>query len=243
MSGHSKWAQIKRQKGVADAKRGTLFTKLGNAISVAARDGEGNPESNFKLRLAIEKARQSNMPKENIERAIKRGTGELPGTKIKEIVYEAFGPEGIALLIEAVTDNKNRTTAAVRNILSKHKGNLGETGSVNWMFNRKGVIYLKALASKEEQESLELELIDQGAEDFKEDEEALVIYTQPENLEKVKRALEQKNILLEHAALEFVPKNTVKSSDLKNPKKINNLIEELEDSEEINNFYSNYESR
>lgn len=240
MSGHSKWAQIKRQKGVADVKKGTLFTKLANVIVIAARDG-GDPEINFKLRLAIEKARQANMPKENIEKAIRRGKGELPGMKLEEITYEAFGPEGIALLIESVTDNKNRTTAAIRNIISKHGGRLGETNSVQWLFERKGVIYLKTSLLQDKRERLELELIDQSIDDFKEGGEVLIIYTTPDKLEKVKNIIENYQIPLEQAALEFVPKNTIKHLAVKNPEKIKKLLADLESSEEIDNFYSNYE--
>lgn len=240
MSGHSKWAQIKRQKGVADAKKGTLFTKLANTITIAARESGGNPETNLKLRLAIDKARQANMPKENMERAIKRGIGEIEGVKIEEMTYEAFGPEGVALLIEAVTDNKNRTTSEIRNILTKHDGRLGDSNSVNWMFERKGVIYLKRPSLNEEKDTLELALIDQGAEDIKEEKEVLVVYAPPNNLEKLKMLIEEKNIIIEDAAVEFVAKNDLDSANIKNPEKIKKLFEELEKSEEVSNFYSNY---
>ena len=241
MSGHSKWAQIKRQKGVADAKKGTLFTKLANTITIAAREGGGNPEINFKLRLALEKARQANMPKENMERAIKRGTGELGGVQIEEITYEAFGPEGITLLIETVTDNKNRTASEIRKIVTKHGGRLGEANSVNWMFERKGVIYFKKPSLAEEKEALELELIDQGAEDFKEEGEVFIVYSLPADLEKIKIIIEGKNIPVEHATAEFIAKNPLDHSQIKNPEKIQKFLEELENSEEVNNFYSNYE--
>ncbi len=143
MSGHSKWSSIKRQKGVTDAKRGTLFTKLGNAITLAARGSGGDSDMNFKLRLTIERAKQANMPKDNIERAIKRGTGEGSEERIEEVVYEGFGPDGVAILIESLTDNKNRTTPAIRGILSKRNGRLGENGSVSWMFERKGLLNIK----------------------------------------------------------------------------------------------------
>lgn len=240
MSGHSKWSQIKRQKGVADIKKGNLFTKLANTIVIAAKDG-GDPETNFKLRLTIEKARQANMPKENIERAIKRGSGELPGARLEEITYEAFGPEGIALLIEVVTDNKNRTTAAIRNILTKHGGRLAESNSVNWLFERKGIIYLKTSKIQDKREKLELELIDQGAEDFKEEEENLIIYTSPNKLAKVKKIIEDYQIPIEHASLEFIPKNMVKQIEVKKTDKIKKLWDDLEESDEISNFYTNYE--
>lgn len=240
MSGHSKWAQIKRQKGVADAKKGTLFTKLANTITLAAREAGGNTETNFKLRLAMEKAKQSNMPKDNMERAVKRGTGEIEGVRIEEITYEAFGPEGVALLIETVTDNKNRTTAEIRNMLTKHGGRLGESNSVNWMFQRKGVIYLKKPESQEKREALELELIDQGAEDIKDEDEVLVVYTAPNELRSIKDLIESKKIAVEDASVGFVAENELDLASIKDSEKIQKLFEELENSEEVNGFYSNY---
>lgn len=241
MSGHSKWSSIKRQKGVTDAKRGTLFTKLGNAITLAARGSGGDSDMNFKLRLTIERAKQANMPKDNIERAIKRGTGEGSEERIEEVVYEGFGPDGVAILIESLTDNKNRTTPAIRGILSKRNGRLGENGSVSWMFERKGVILVQPPQGSQKEEA-ELELIDLGAEDIKEEPEGFSIYTAPENLETVKKTLEEKNYSVEYASVDPVAKNVLSDSDISNPEKISSLLEELENNEEVTNVYSNYES-
>ncbi|MBT4936471.1 YebC/PmpR family DNA-binding transcriptional regulator [Candidatus Peregrinibacteria bacterium] len=241
MSGHSKWSSIKRQKGVTDAKRGTLFTKLGNAVTLAAREGGGDPDMNFKLRLTIEKAKQANMPKDNIDRAIKRGTGEGSDARIEEVVYEGFGPDGVAILIESLTDNKNRTTPVIRGILGKKNGRLGENGSVSWMFERRGVILVQPPQNTQKDE-VELELIDIGAEDIKEEPEGFTIYTTPENLEEVKKALEEKNYSVEYASIDPVAKNLLSGSDIKNPEVISTLLEDLENNEEVTNVYSNYES-
>ena len=238
MSGHSKWAQIKRQKAVADKKRGNLFTKLGNAITVAAKQGGKDPDSNFKLRIAIEKAKSANIPNENIERAIKRGGGELEGVTIEEVIYEGFGPAGIALIIEATTDNKNRTTSSLRSILTKHQGNLGSSGSVMWMFDKKGVIRIlkNNITNKDE---LELKLIDAGAEDIIEEEEGFTIYTKPEELPQMKKTIETEKIPLASAEIELVPKNKIKIENESTKKKINQLFEELETNDDINNYFTN----
>lgn len=243
MSGHSKWSQIKRQKQSADQKRGNLFTKLSNAITVAARQGGGDQSTNFKLRLATEKAKQANMPNENIERAIKKGAGALEGIKIEEVIYEGFGPEGTAFVIEALTDNKNRTTSEIRNILTKYGGNLGSAGSVLWMFEQEGVLRIdrEALDQIKDKENLELKIIDAGALDFKEEPEGLVIYTKPELLHKVKEYLENKNIKFETVEIELVPKNKVKAENVSTKEKLNNIYEELEENESINNYYTNVE--
>ena len=235
MSGHSKWSKIKRQKGTADQKRGNLFTKLGNNITVAARSGGGDPDMNFKLRLAMEKAKAANMPNDNMERAIKKGTGELSGEQLQEMVFEGYGPSGVALIMEAVASNRNRVTSAIRNILTKYGGKLGENGSVNWMFKRKGVIGVSTGGDKE---SIELKAIDAGANDISEEPEGIVIYTNPEELEQVKTKLEKNNIKTDYAEIRMVASNKVHLPD----KDKNNFIKlqtELEESEEINNFYTN----
>ena len=244
MSGHSKWSQIKRQKQSTDQKRGNLFTKLGNAITVSARQGGGDPASNFKLRLAIDKARQANMPHENVERAIKKGTGALEGAKIEEVTYEGFGPGGTAFIIEALTDNKNRTTAEVRNILTKYGGNLGGSGCVLWMFEPKGVIRIsrQALDALNNKDDLELKIIDAGALDLAEETEGLVIYTKPEALHAVKGFLEKQNIKLETAEIELVPKNKVKVESENTKQKLDSLGSEFEENENINNYYTNAEA-
>lgn len=242
MSGHSKWAQIKRQKGVADIKRGNIFTKLGNSVTIASREGGGNPDTNFKLRLAIEIAKKANMPKENIERAIKRGTGELKGANIEEITYEAIGPNGIALIISALTDNKNRTIGNLRKILNKYGINLAGTNSAAWMFEKRGIIKIldckKAISNLDE---FQLNLIENGAEDIQEQEEELTVYTQPENLQKVKEYLEKQNINLDYAEVEPMAKNPVKIDNPKLNEKIENLFKELDDDEDINDYYTNIE--
>lgn len=238
MSGHSKWAQIKRQKAVTDKKRGNLFTKLGNAITIAAKQGDPNPEINFKLRMAIEKAKAANTPNENIERAIKRGNGELEGVVIEEVVYEGFGPAGTALIIEATTDNKNRTTASLRNILTKYQGNLGSSGSVRWMFDKKGAIRIikDKIINKDE---LTLKLIDAGVEDIVEEEEGLTVYTTAEELLRIKKLIEKEGIVPESAEIELVPQNKTKIEDESVKVKINKLFEELEAHDDINNYFTN----
>jgi len=188
MSGHSKWSTIKRQKGAADAKRGALFTRLGNQITVAAREGGGDPEMNFKLKLAIDMAKAGNLPKENMERAIKRGTGELAGEKIEEIIYEGFGPDGVAIMLQALTDNRNRTSSAVKHLFSKFGGNLGGPKAVSWMFIKRGV-----LRTPQVDQALELALIDAGVEDILRDDEGVTILTQPNDLQKTKTDLENQN--------------------------------------------------
>jgi YebC/PmpR family DNA-binding regulatory protein len=189
MSGHSKWAQIKRQKGVTDARRGQLFTKLAREIIVVVREGGTNPESNFRLRLAIQKARDKNMPSENIERAIKRGSGELGTAGLSEIIIEGYGPHGIAVLVEALTDNRNRTLQEVRSLFSRHGGSLGASGSVAWIFETRGIITVETDGVNAEE--LALAAIDAGADDVKEEKGYLEIHTTPHNLEIVRRAVEQ----------------------------------------------------
>jgi len=235
MSGHSKWAKVHRQKGVTDAKKGNLFTKLGNTITVAAKLGGGDPEMNFKLKLAIEKAKISNMPKENIERAIKRGTGELEGQIIEEITYEAHGPSGTTFIIECLSDNRNRTTNNLKHLFSEHGINLGAPNSVIWQYENKGVIGVKTM-----DDALELELIDSGATDIEKDNDSFTIYSKPQDLEKIKKFLESKKITAEFAETEYVAKNKVATDDPKIQEKINGFMEALEDCEDVNNYYTNY---
>ncbi|MBU0964461.1 YebC/PmpR family DNA-binding transcriptional regulator, partial [Patescibacteria group bacterium] len=234
---HSKWSQIKRQKAVTDKKKGNLFTKLAKTITIATKQGGPDPDSNFKLRLAIDKARSSNMPNDNIERAIKRGSGETGENTIEEVIYEAFGPGGSAIIIEATTDNKNRTTAEIRNILSKHQGNLGNSGSVIWMFDAKGVLRIlkNNLKNKEE---FELNIIDAGAEDILEEEEGYSILTQPNDLPIIKKAVKQLNISIESSEIEMVPKNKIAAQE-KEINQLNKLFEELEANDDINNYFTN----
>ncbi|HEX9664440.1 MAG TPA: YebC/PmpR family DNA-binding transcriptional regulator [Patescibacteria group bacterium] len=237
MSGHSKWSKIKRQKGAADAKRSALFTKLGNAISLAAREMGGDLETNFKLRLAVDKARSANMPRENIDRAIKRGAGELAGDQIEEIIYEGYGPLGVAFVIEALTDNKNRTVGSVRHILAKHDGNLG--GSTLWLFDRKGVIRIDPANLKMDKDEFLLKAIDLGTEDVQEDEDSLIIYTDPGDLQKVKELLEKEGLEIEYAELEYVAKDQIKVVDETLKNSLQKIYVELDEDPDVSNYYTN----
>lgn len=240
MSGHSKWSQIKRQKGVADQRRGQLFTKLANTITIAAKNG-GDPEMNFRLRLAMDKARAANMPKENVDRAIKRGTGELGGTQIQEVTYEGFGPDALPIIIETLTDNPNRTVSILRNILNKYGGNLGNSNSVLWQFEHRGVLVVKNEILKEEKltpEEFELKAIDFGAVDIKEEAGDIVVYTKPLELKKVKDQIEKFGLTIEYAELEYIAKEK-QGVDPKTKEKFDNLFAELEASEEVKDYYTN----
>ena len=236
MSGHSKWASIKHQKGVADARRGQLFTKLTREIIVAVRDGGSNPEANFRLRLAIQKARDSNMPMDNIERSIKKGSGELGGAILTEITLEGYGPNGIAILVEAFTDNRNRTIQEVRSTFSKHGGSLGESGCVAWIFDNKGLIMVKT--DSLDADDLALNAIDAGADDVKVESGYVEIYTKPEEMEIVRSALEAKNIAVDSAELTKVPKNVVQLDD-KAAMQTLKLLDKLEELDEVQHVSSN----
>lgn len=233
MSGHSKWSRIKRQKAATDAKRGTIFTKLGNNITVAARKG-GDPEMNFALRMAIDKAKTSNMPRENIERAIKRGTGELGGATVEELTYEGFGPAKARFIVEIVTDNKNRTAAEIRHLFTKHGGSLG---NVSWNFNRHGVTRIAKENLPKNWDELELELIDSGADDIQKEDEGATIFTAIEDLHKLKKFLDSKNIKTESAEIEYIAKEE-KEVNEEDKKKIEQFVEALEDNEDVNNYYT-----
>jgi YebC/PmpR family DNA-binding regulatory protein len=236
MSGHSKWASIKHQKGVADARRGQLFTKLTREIIVAVRDGGSNPEANFRLRLAIQKARDSNMPMDNIERSIKKGSGELGGAILTEITLEGYGPNGIAILVEAFTDNRNRTIQEVRSTFSKHGGSLGESGCVAWIFDNKGLIMVKT--DSLDADDLALNAIDAGADDVKVESGYVEIYTKPEEMEIVRSALEAKNIAVDSAELTKVPRTVVQLDD-KAAMQTLKLLDKLEELDEVQHVSSN----
>lgn len=238
MSGHSKWSQIKRQKGAADIKRGAVFSKLTNAIILAAKNG-GDPNANFALKMAIEKARAASMPKENIDRAIKRGTGELGVAKIEEVLYEGIGPAGIGILIEAATDNRNRTNSEVKNILSSYGGKITGSGAVTYQFERMGK-FLIDLGGKNREE-LELQVIDAGASDFEEQEDVLAIYTKPNELEIVKKAIESQGIEIKEPALTWEPKSTILISDKNEAQKILKLMEAIDSMDEVTAVYSNFD--
>jgi len=236
MSGHSKWSSIKHQKGVADARRGQLFTKLTREIIVAAREGGSNPEINFRLRLVVQRARDNNMPQNNIERAVKRGSGELEGAALVELVLEGYGPSGTAILVQALTDNRNRTLQDVRNIFSRNGGNLGESGCVAWLFDSKGLIRVET--NDLDTEELALQAIDAGAEDVNIENANMEIYTRPEELEAVRRALEGKNISVASAELSTVPKTTIELEE-KAALQTLKLLDKLEELDEVQNVSSN----
>lgn len=235
MSGHSKWAQIKRQKGVADTRRGQLFTKLAREIIVAARQGGGNPDSNFKLRLIIQKARDSNMPLDNIERAIKRGTGESGSGNLIELKLEGYGPKGVAIIVLALTDNKNRTISEVRNTFSKHGGNLGESGGVSWIFETKGIITVDKKGV--DAEEIGLSAIDDGADDVKIEKDYIEIYTTSQNIEKVRKAVEAKSKIIS-AEVSLIPSQTV-LLDEKDALQTLKLLDYLEELDDVQQVYSN----
>jgi len=236
MSGHSKWSSIKHQKGVADARRGQLFTKLAREIIIAVREGGSNPEANFRLRLAIQKAKDNNMPSDNIERAIKRGSGETEGASLVEMVLEGYGPSGTVILVKALTDNRNRTLQDVRNIFSRQGGSLGENGCVAWLFDSKGVITVDL--SNADAEEVTLKAIDAGAEDVKEEGNTIEIYTTPEDFEKVRKALEQDGVIILSAELTMVPKTLVELEE-KAALQTLRLLDKLEELDEVQQLASN----
>jgi YebC/PmpR family DNA-binding regulatory protein len=235
MSGHSKWSTIKRAKGAADAKRSQLFTKLAMGIAVAARDG-ADPDMNPKLRLAIDRARSMSMPKDNIERAIQKGAGGSEGVKLEEVRYEAYGPGGVAFLIDAVTDNRNRTSAGVRHILERHGGRLAEVGSVGWMFELKGLVQLPLPPKRDE---FELALIEAGAEDIAEHEDGLVVTCDPKNLEGIKNELARQGIVPSYLSIEPIAKTNLAVDDASVVAKLNELREALDEDEDVTDTFDN----
>ena len=239
MSGHSKWAQIKHKKAVVDAKRGKIFSKIAKEITVAARLGGGDPDGNPRLRTVLENAREVNMPGENIKRAIMKGTGELPGVSYEESIYEGYGPGGTAILLEVLTDNKNRTVPEIRHIMTKNSGNLGEAGCVAWMFEKKGYILVEK--TKIDEDSLMSAALEAGAEDMKNDpgEDSYEIITAPEDVNKVKAALEAAGIPVSLAEITMLPKSYV-ALDGKSAEQIIRLVDALEDHEDIQNVYTNF---
>jgi YebC/PmpR family DNA-binding regulatory protein len=238
MSGHSKWSTIKRKKGVADAKRGKIFTIIIKEITIAARLGGGDESANPRLRTAVAKAKSANMPADNIKRAIKKGTGELPGVNYEEAVYEGYGPAGVAIIMEILTDNKKRTVAEIRHLMSKYGGNLGENGSVAWMFDKKGQIVIDK--NNYEEEAMFEIVIECGAEDFETEDKEYIIVTNPGDLMEVKDNLETKEVIVKSADIELVAKNLQKVEG-KDVEKVINLMEALEDNEDIKNVYANFD--
>jgi YebC/PmpR family DNA-binding regulatory protein len=238
MSGHSKWKTNKAKKTAADAKKGAAYTKIIKEITVAAREGGGNPDTNPKLRTAIARAREVNMPSDNVKMAIKRGTGELPGVVYENVVYEAYGPAGVAIMIEALTDNKNRTTAELRNIMSKKGGNLAGAGSVSWMFTKKGYILIER--SEVQEDELMSIALDAGAEDFKSDEKNYEITTAVADFENVKQAVQSKGIKWQDAELTMIPSSTIKLTG-SDAKQLLALIDALEEHDDVQQVYANFD--
>jgi YebC/PmpR family DNA-binding regulatory protein len=238
MSGHSKWSSIKHKKGAADAKRGKIFTKLIKEITVAARMGGGDPDGNPRLRAAIAAAKAENMPKENIERGIKKGTGELEGVNYEETNYEGYGPGGVAVLVDCLTDNKNRTVADVKHVFERNGGNLGEPGCVAWIFEKKGLIVIER--DKVDEEQLFELAIDSGAEDVNDEEDQFEVIANTSDFEAVKKALEDAGIPYTLAEVTMIPKNTVELEG-KKAQQMLNLMEALEDNDDISHVYANFD--
>jgi YebC/PmpR family DNA-binding regulatory protein len=240
MSGHSKWANIKHQKGKADAARGAAFTKYTKAIIQAAKEGGGDPKGNFRLRLAIEKAKQINMPNDNIKRAVDRGSGAAGGENFESFIYEGYGPGGVALMVDLMSDNRNRTAAEIRHIFSRHGGNLGESGCVSYMFSRKGVVTIdRSEDTHSEDEIMEMAL-ECGADDVETSDDSFVVYSAPENFQQVQEYLENHGVKTDDASLAFVPNTTIQvESDT--AMKVLRLIDALEESEDVQNVYANHD--
>src|SRR5438128_3148689 len=238
MSGHSKWSQIKRQKGANDVKRGAIFTKMTREIMLAAREGGGDPEGNFRLRLAMDRARAVNVPIANIQRAIDRATGGADGVQVESIVYEGYGPGGVSIMVEAATDSRNRTAAEVRAAFTRHNGKLGESGSVQWLFEQKGIIEVDA--SGTDPDEIELAAIDGGAEDVERDGSLVTVYTAPNRFETVKKALEALKLKIVDAEISMRPSNTVRLEG-DQAKKVLGLVEALEDLDDVQKVHANFD--
>jgi YebC/PmpR family DNA-binding regulatory protein len=238
MSGHSKWATIKRKKAVTDSRRGKVFTQIIKEITIASKSGGGDPSGNPRLRLAIEKAKSSNMPADNIKRAIMKGTGELPGVSYEDITYEGYGPGGVALIIESVTDNKNRTVSEIRHLLERGGGKLGAAGSVGWMFHKKGTIRTpKGTMTEDDMLSI---VLDAGADDLRLDGDSFEITTVPESFEAVRKAIDDKHIPIEEAEIHKVPENTVRVEGAE-AERVLKLMEALEEHDDTQHVYANFD--
>ncbi|MGB2762392.1 MAG: YebC/PmpR family DNA-binding transcriptional regulator [Minisyncoccales bacterium] len=238
MSGHSHFSSIKHKKAITDAKRGKIFSKIARQILIAVKEKGNDPETNSSLRLVIEKARSVNMPKDNIEKAIKRGTGSTEGEKLEEVIFEAYGPAGTAIIIEGITDNKNRTLGEIRQVLNQAGGKMAGEGSVKWMFERKGAITVNNEQKTINKEDLEMKVIEAGADDTYWHNGILDVYTKPEGLEKVKKNLEAQNIEIESASLDWVAKDMIELEE-KDKQKIEKLFELLDENEAVQEIYSN----
>jgi YebC/PmpR family DNA-binding regulatory protein len=238
MSGHSKWSQIKRQKGAADVKRGNLFTKAAREILIAAKEGGPDPEANFRLRLAMDRARSVNMPKDSIQRAIERGSGGGEGAQLESIVYEGYASGGVSVMVEATTDNRNRTAGEVRSTFTRHNGKLGESGSVQWLFEQKGIIEVDAPAGKADE--IELAAIDVGAEDVETEGALVIVYTAPKDFERIKKTLEANGIKVASAELSMRPTSTVRVEG-EAAQKVIRLVEALEELDDVHKVHANFD--
>ncbi len=237
MAGHSKWANVKHRKARVDAAKGKIFTKVSKEIMVAARQGGGDISNNFRLRLAVQKARENNMPNDNIQRAIQKGIGDTDGAGYEEIIYEGYGPAGIAVMLEILTDNRNRTAGEIRHLFTRHGGSLGESGCVAWMFRRRG--FLTVDRDGADEDALLLAALDAGAEDFQAEDEGFEIYTAPEDFEAVKAMLESQGVAFTGAEVTMIPDNTVTISNPEDARLALRLVEALMDHDDVQNVYSN----
>jgi YebC/PmpR family DNA-binding regulatory protein len=240
MSGHSKWHNIQAKKGKADAQRGAVFTKIGREIAIAVREGGANPESNGKLRDVIAKAKANNMPNDNIQRSIKKASGELNNVVYEEITYEGYAPGGVAVIVDTISDNRNRTASDIRHCFAKYGGNLGTTGSVGFMFDTRGVLVVERTAGMDEDELMMMAL-DAGAEDVRPDEDVVEILTDPNEFSSVREALEQQGLTFLSAEVQKIPQNTVEVTDPDTVEKIRKMLDLLEESDDVQNVYHNAE--
>jgi len=240
MSGHSKWSNIKHKKGKADAQKGKIFTKMGRELLIAAR-ACGGDVNDFRLKIAIENAKAQNLPNENIQRAIQKGAGGTEGANYEELRYEGYGPGGVAIMIDILTDNRNRTAGEIRHIFSKNGGNMGETGSVGWMFEDKGQLRILREGLKLSEDDLMMTALEAGAEDFESDEDGFVVFTTPQDMEAVRQALIDLNIPIEESELSPIPQNTIEITDPDQARKLDNLMNKLEDHDDSQGVYSNFE--
>ncbi|MBM7623204.1 YebC/PmpR family DNA-binding transcriptional regulator [Sporohalobacter salinus] len=241
MAGHSKWANIKHQKKKEDRKRAKLFSKLSKRIAVEAREGGGDPEKNPNLRMAIQKAKDNNMPKDNIQRAIDRGTGNLDGVEYERIIYEGYGPAGVALYFDLMSDNRNRTASELRHLLSQYDGNLGEKGCVAWMFDRKGQLIIDRTELEVDEDDVMMSALEAGAEDISIEEQVIEIITEPSDLEDVRTSMEEDSYKFSSGDVVMIPENTVKVDNKKDAQKVLDLMDEIEDHDDVQDVYSNFD--
>lgn len=241
VSGHSKWANIKHKKAKADSQKGQVFTKIGRELIVAAKAGGADPANNFRLKLVVEKAKAANMPNDNIQRAIQKGAGAGEGESYEELRYEGYGPGGVAIMASILTDNRNRTAGEMRHLFSKNGGNLGESGCVSWMFKEKGQLTIPRENLKYEEDDFMLLALEAGAEDLETEDESFQVFTSPEEMESVREALIKQGLPIEDAALNLIPENMVEITDVDQAQKIIRLIDALEDHEDVQGVYTNFE--